>query len=111
MHIEYLRGLAATGETVDIRLLPGDFPRAIRRMLVTPTPVVRPVEGAIQEWYDHSLLLSQSTQELRVLATILRQRHEQWMEGLIRESPVVHKQLVRLGFNVDSVSRVVDPNE
>ena len=95
-----------------IGLLLGDFPRAIRWMLVTPMPVVWPVEGTIQEWYNPSLLLSQSTQELGVLATVLHQRHEQWIEGLIQESPVVHEQLVWLGFNADLVSRVVEnPNE
>ena len=60
---------------------------AIRRMLVTPTPVVWQVVDTIPEWYEHSLLISQGTQELAVLAIVLRQRHEQWMEGLSQAFP------------------------
>ena len=88
-----------------------DFPRAIRWMLVTPTPVVWHVEGIIQEWYDHSLLISQGTQELVVLAILLCQRHEQWMEGLSQAFPGAREQLVEVDLDVDLVLRVENPNE
>ena len=110
-HIEYLRELVATGGTVGTGSLPEDFPRAIRQMLVTPTPVVQRVEGAIQRWYEHSLLISQGTQELAVLAIVFCQRHEQWMEGLSQVFPGAHEVLGEMGLDVDLGSRVENPNE
>ena len=94
-----------------IGLLLGDFPRAICQILVTPTPVVWHVEGTIQEWYDHSLLLTQGTQELTALAIILCWRHEQWIEELSQEFPAAREQLVEMGLDLDLVSGVVNPNE
>ena len=90
---------------------PEDFPMTIRRMLVTPTPVVQHAADAIPEWYEHSLLISQGTQELAVLAIILRQRHEQWMEGLGQAFPGAHDMLEEMGLDPDLVSRVENPNE
>ena len=92
-------------------LLPEDFPMAIHWMLVTPTPVVRQAADAIPEWYKHSLLISQGTQELAVLAIILRQRHEQWMEGLSQAFPGARDMLEGMGLDPDSMSRVQNPNE
>ena len=69
------------------------------------------MEGTIQEWYNHSLLLTQGTQELGVLAIVLRQRHEQWMEGLSQAFPMAHEQLVKMGLDMDLLSRVVNPDE
>ena len=94
-----------------IGLLLEDFPMAIHRMLVTPTPAVRCVEGAIQEWYKHSLLISQGTQELAVLAIVLRQRHEQWMEGLGQAFPGAWDLLEEMGLDPVSMSGVENPNE
>ena len=88
-----------------------DFPIAIRRMLVTPTPVVWRAADAIPEWYRHSLLISQGTQELTVLAIVLHQRHEQWMEGLSQAFPGACDMLEEMGLDPDSVSRVANPNE
>ena len=84
---------------------------AICRMLVTPTPVVCCAADTIPEWYEHSLLISQGTQELVVLAIILRQRHEQWMEGLSQAFPGACNMLEEMGLDPDSVSRVENPNE
>ena len=84
---------------------------AIRQMLVTPTPVVRRAADAIPEWYRHSLLISQGTQELVVLAIVLRQRHEQWMEGLGQAFPGARDMLEEMGLDPDSMSRVENPNE
>ena len=92
-------------------LLPEDLPMAIRRMLVTPTPVVQCAADAILEWYEHSLRISQGTQELTVLAIVLRQRHEQWMEGLGQAFPGARDMLEGMGLDPDSVSRVENPNE
>ena len=92
-------------------MLPEDFPMAIRRMLVTPTPVVRQVVDTILEWYEHSLLISQGTQELAVLAIVLRQRHEQWMEGLGQAFPSARDMLEEMGLDPNSMSRVENPNE
>ena len=72
---------------------------AIHRMLVTPTPVVRPAVDVIPEWYEHSLLVSRGTQELAVLAIILRQRHEQWMEGLGQAFPGARDWLEEMGLD------------
>ena len=47
MHVEYLRGLVATGGIKGTRLLPVDFPITIRWMLVTPTPVVRRADTSV----------------------------------------------------------------
>ena len=58
-----------------------------------------------------SLLISQGTQELAVLAIILRQRHEQWMEGLSQVFPGAHNMLEEMDLDPDSVSRVENPNE
>ena len=110
-HVEFLRELVATGGTVGTGLLPEDFPMAIHRMLLTPTPIVRCAADAILEWYKHSLLISQGTQELAVLAIILHQRHEQWMEGLSQAFPGAHEVLEEMGLDPDSVSRVENPNE
>ena len=93
---------------MDTTWLPGDFPRAIRQVLTTPTPVVQQAGGVIQGWYDHSLLLTQGTQELMVLATILCQRHEQWMEGLNQEFPTVRDQLGEMGIDVDLLVRILE---
>ena len=109
-HVKYLRGLVATGGIKGTRLLPVDFPIAIRRMLVTPTPVVRHAADAIPEWYEHSLLISQGMQELAVLAIVLRQRHEQWMEGLGQAFPGAHDMLEEMGLNPSSMSGVENPN-
>ena len=79
---------------------------AIRRMLVTPTPVVWPVVDAIPEWYEHSLLILQGTQELAVLAIVLHQRHEQWMEGLGQAFPGAQDQLEEMGLDPVSMSGV-----
>ena len=68
-------------------------------MLVTPTPVVRPMVDATLEWYEHSLLISRGTQELAVLAIVLRQRHEQWMEGLGQAFPGARDQLEEMGLD------------
>ena len=84
---------------------------AIRRMLVTPTPVVRSVVDAIPEWHEHSLLISQGTQELVVLAIDLRKRHEQWMEGLGQVFPGAWDLLVEMGLDPVSMSGVENPNE
>ena len=86
--------------------LPEDFPMAICRMLVTPTPVVQRGEGTIQEWYGHSLLISQGTQELVVLAIVLCQRHEQWMEGLGQAFPGARDLLEEMGLDPVSMSGV-----
>ena len=107
----YLRGLVATGGIEGTGSLPEDFPMAIRWMLVTPTPVVCHVADAIPEWYEHSLLISQGTQELAVLAIVLRQRHEQWMEGLGQAFPDACDMLEEMGSDPDSMSRVENPNE
>ena len=96
---------------MDIGSLLGDFPRAVRRILVTLTPVVQHVEGAIQEWYNHSLLLTQGTQELTVLATVLCQRHEQWIKGLSQEFPAACEWLVEMGLDLNLLSGVANPNE
>ena len=79
---------------------------AIRRMLVTPTPVVWQAADTILEWYEHSLLISQGTQELAVLAIVLCQRHEQWMEGLSQAFPGARDMLEEMGLDPDSVLRV-----
>ena len=79
---------------------------AICRMLVTPMPVVRPVVGAIPEWHEHSLLISRGTQELAVLAIVLRQRHEQWMEGLGQAFPGARDLLEEMGLDPVSMSGV-----
>ena len=84
---------------------------AIRRMLVTPTPVVRHAADAIPEWYKHSLLISQGTQELAVLAIVLHWRHEQWMEGLGQAFPGARDMLEEMGLDPDSMPRVENPNE
>ena len=110
-HVEYLRGLVATGGIKGTGLLPVDFPMAIRRMLVTPTPVVRSAVDAIPEWHEHSLLISQVTQELAVLAIVLRQRHEQWVEGLGQAFPGACDMLEEMGLDLVSMSGVENPNE
>ena len=84
---------------------------AICRMLVTPTPVVRPAVDAIPEWHEHSLLISRGTQELAVLAIILHQRHEQWMEGLGQAFPGACNMLEEMGLDPSSMSGVENPNE
>ena len=84
---------------------------AIRRMLVTPTPVVRSAFDTIPEWHEHSLLISQGTQELVVLAIVLRQRHEQWMEGLGQAFPGARDLLEEMGLDPVSMSGVENPNE
>ena len=109
-HIEYLRGLVATGGIEDTGSLLEDFPMAIHRMLVTPTPVIRRAADAIPEWYEHSLLISQGTQELAVLAIILCQRHEQWMEGLSQVFPGARDMLEEMGLDLSLMLRVEDPN-
>ena len=83
---------------------------AIRWMLVTPTPVVRSAVDTIPEWHKHSLLISQGTQELVVLAIVLRQRHEQWMEGLGQVFPGA-QDLLEMGLDPVSMSGVENPNE
>ena len=110
-HIEYLRGLVATGGIEGTGLLPVDFPMAICQMLVTPTPVVQPVVDAIPEWHEHSLLISRGTQELVVLAIILRQRHEQWMEGLGQAFPGARDLLEEMGLDPVLMSGVENPNK
>ena len=84
---------------------------AIRRMLVTPTPVVWQAADAILEWYEHSLLISQGTQELVVLAIVLRLRHEQWMEGLGQVFPGACGMSEEMGLDPDLMLRVENPNE
>ena len=79
---------------------------AIRQMLVTPTPVVQPVVDAIPEWHEHSLLISRGTQELAVLAIVLCQRHEQWMEGLGQAFPGARDLLEEMGLDPVSMSGV-----
>ena len=79
-------------------------------MLVTPTPVVWRAADAILEWYEHSLLISQGTQELVVLAIVLRQRHEQWMEGLGQAFPGARDMLEEMGLDPSSMSGVENPN-
>ena len=105
-HVEYLRGLVATGGIEATGLLLVDFPIAIRQMLVTPMPVVRRAADAILEWYEHSLLISQGTQELAVLAIVLCQRHEQWMEGLGQVFPGSRDMLEEMGLDPVSMSGV-----
>ena len=101
-----MRGLVATGGIKVTGLLPVDFPMAIRRMLVTPTPVVWPVVDTIPDWHKHSLLISQGTQELAVLAIVLCQRHEQWMEGLGQAFPGAWDLLEEMGLDPVSMSGV-----
>ena len=84
---------------------------AIRQMLVTPMPVVQPAVDAILEWHEHSLLISQGTQELAVLAIILCQRHEQWMEGLGQVFPGARDRLEEMGLVPVSMLGVENPNE
>ena len=52
-----------------------------------------------------------STQELMVLATVLHQRHEQWIEGLSQEFPAACEQLVEMGLDLNLLSGVANPNE
>ena len=103
-HVEYLRGLVSTGGIEVTGWLPADFPMGIRRLLVTPTPVIRPVVDAIPEWHAHSLLISQGTQELAVLAIVLRLRHRQWMEGLGQAFPGACDVLGEMGLDLDPTS-------
>ena len=110
MHVKYLRGLVATGGIEGTGLLLVDFPITIRRMLVTPTSVVQCAADAIPEWYEHSLLISQGTQELAVLAIVLRQRHEQWMEGLGQAFPGARDMLEEMGLDLSLMSGVENPN-
>ena len=84
---------------------------AIHQMLVTPTPVVRPAADAIPGWYEHSLLISRGTQELAVLAIVLHQRHEQWMEGLGQAFPGARDLLEEMGLDPVSMLGVENPNE
>ena len=92
-------------------MLPVDFPMAIRQMLVTPTPVVRSAVDTIPEWHEHSLLISRGTQELAMLAIVLRQRHEQWMEGLGQVFPGARDLLEEMGLDPVSMLGVENPNE
>ena len=59
----------------------------------------------------HSLLISQGTQELVVLAIVLRQRHEQWIEGLGQAFPGARDMLEAMGLDLISMSGVENPNE
>ena len=59
----------------------------------------------------HSLLISQGTQELVVLVIVLRQRHEQWIEGLGQAFPGACDMLVEMGLDPISMSGVENPNE
>ena len=46
-----------------------------------------------------------------MLAIILRQRHEQWMEGLSQAFPGAREVLGELGLDPESVFGVENPNE
>ena len=81
---------------------------AIRWLLVTPSPVVRPAADAIPEWHEHSLLISQGTQELMVLAIVLCLRHEQWIEGLGQAFSGACDMLEEMGLDPSSMSGVDD---
>ena len=73
---------------------------------MTPTPVIRSAVDAIPEWHEHSLLISRGTQELAVLAIVLRQRHEQWIEGLGQAFPGAGDLLEEMGLDPVSMSGV-----
>ena len=53
----------------------------------------------------------QGTQELTVLAIVLRQRHEQWMEGLGQAFPGARDLLEEKGLDLVSMLGVENPNK
>ena len=101
-HIEFLRGSAATGETVGEGWFPAKFPRGICQLLSTLMPVLHlGSTDQDQEQMRYTFPMHHGTRELQALGAILQQRHDQWIRALMRYSPMSHAVLV--GAGVDPV--------
>ena len=84
--------------------LPVDFPRAIRRVLLTmhPSSEQRLINVAVQ-----SVMVSLASQELMFLAMVLHQRRDLLVEDALRREQVVSAQF--LWFQISTFDKLRFP--